>query len=105
KGAKYVSMGKLSAEKVAMGIRAVVFDETITRILIHEREVLILACRLRRLLSDYIDCLILSSALSQCDALISEDTDIQSLRRNREFQELLKMVNSEFKIFRLAEIV
>ena len=86
-------------------IRAIVFDENITKISIHEDNVLLTACRLRSLLNDFIDCLILSSALSQCDILISEDTDIRNLRESREFQDLLKTINPGFKIHNLAEIV
>jgi hypothetical protein len=36
KGAKHVSLGKLSAERVVKGIRAIIFDETITKIQVHE---------------------------------------------------------------------
>ncbi|NHV99207.1 MAG: PIN domain-containing protein [Thaumarchaeota archaeon] len=104
KGAKYVSAKKLSAERVIEGIRAIVFDENIVKIPIHESRILLTALRIRDWLSDFIDCLIISSALNQCDALISEDTDIQSLEGNRAFHELLEMINPKFEIRTLAEI-
>jgi len=104
KGAKYVSANKLSAERVIEGIRAIVFDENIVKIPIHESRILLTALRIRDWLSDFIDCLIISSALNQCDALISEDTDIQSLEGNRAFHELLEMINPKFEIRTLAEI-
>lgn len=103
-GAKYVGAKKLSAERVIEGIRAIVFDENIVKIPIHESRILLTALRIRDWLSDFIDCLIVSSALNQCDALISEDTDIQSLEGNRAFHELLEMINPKFEIRTLAEI-
>jgi hypothetical protein len=57
------------------------------------------------MLSDFIDCLILSSAINQCDALITEDGDIQNLKKNKEFNELLMKTNPKFKIQTLKEIL
>lgn len=105
KGAKHVAAGSLSAERVTRGIRAILYNETIKTIPIHGSTILLTAFKLRNLLSDFIDCLVLSSAINQCDALITEDNDIQNLKKNREFKELLKTTNPKFKLQTLNQIL
>ena len=97
-GAKHVLSGLLPAERVTKGIRAIVYDETIEAIPIHETRILLTAFKLRRLLVDFMDCLILSSAMNQCDTLITEDSDIQKLKESEKFKELLTTVNPNFQI-------
>lgn len=104
-GAKRVAGGGLTGERVSRGIRAVVYDDRIARIPMHDTSVLLTAFRLRRRLSDIIDCLILSSAVNRCDVLVTEDEDILDLSRKDEFQGLLRAVNPEFRVQRLAEIL
>jgi len=103
KGAKHITAGALSAERVTKGIRAIVYDETIETIPMYESTLLLTAFKLRSMLSDFIDCLILSSAINRCDALITEDNDIQNLKKNREFNELLTAINPKFKVQTLTE--
>jgi hypothetical protein len=76
KRAKHVATGTLSAERVTRGISAIVYDERITVVPIHDSSVLLMAFKLRRMLSDFIDCLILSSAINQSDAVLTEEKDI-----------------------------
>ena len=104
KGAKHIIAGTLPAERVTRGIRAIVHDETIETVPVHESTILHTAFDLRSLLTDFIDCLILSTAVNQCDALITEDSDIQNLKKNKEFTELLRPINPRFKIQTLTEI-
>lgn len=103
KGAKHIIAATLPAERVTKGIKAILYEETIKTIPTHESTILLTAFELRKMLSDFIDCLILSSAINQCDALITEDCDIQSLRNNKEFNELLKRINPKFRIQALTE--
>ena len=103
KGTKHITVGNLTAERVSRGIRAIVYDDKIERIPIHDSSVLITAFKLRRMLSDFIDCLILSSAINRNDILVTEDEDIHDLRKNGAFQELLQTINPEFKIQTLKE--
>ena len=98
KGAKQITAGTLPAERVTRGIRAIVYDEAIERIPVYDTPILLTAFKLRSMLSDFIDCLILSSAINQCDALVTEDNDIQNLKRNKEFSDLLTTKNPKFKI-------
>jgi predicted nucleic acid-binding protein len=105
KGAKYIAARKLLPDRVVRGMRAIVYDETLEIVSSYESTVLSTAFRIRSVLTDFIDCLILSSAISQCDILVTEDTDIQDLKRSKEFVEMLNMVNPEFKIHKLSEIL
>jgi len=104
-GAKYIATGALTAERVSKGIRSIVYDERISRAPIYESSILLTAFKLRRMLGDFIDCLIVSSAINQNDALITEDEEIQNLRRNRAFRELLEPINPKFKIQTLTDVL
>jgi len=102
-GAKHVSLGALPAERVTRGIRAIVYNEAIETIPIHESALLLTAFKLRSMLNDFIDCLIVSAAINRCDILLTEDDDIQELKKNKEFNELRAAINPEFKIQSAAE--
>jgi len=104
-GAKHITLGALTAERVSRGIRAIVYDDRMERIPIHDTSVLLTAFRLRRTLNDFIDCLILSSAINRSDVLVTEDRDIQDLREKRDFQEIIQNTNPQFKIQTLTEIL
>lgn len=105
KGAKHITLGTLTAERVSRGIRALVHDDRIERIPIHDGSVLLAAFKLRRMLSDFIDCLILSSAINRNDILVTEDGDIHDIREKREFKELLQTINPQFKIQTVKDVL
>lgn len=105
KGAKLVVSRKLHSERVTRGIKAIMYDENVEIIPSCESIILSTAFRLRSMLADFIDCLILSSAVNRCDALVTEDNDIQGLKRNREFGDLLKTANPEFEVRALSEML
>jgi len=88
---------------VTRGIRAIVYDDRIRVIPMHDSSVLLMAFKLRRLLSDFIDCLVLSSAINQNDAMVTEDKDIQSLEKKEDFNGLLAAINPKFKIQTLTD--
>jgi PIN domain nuclease of toxin-antitoxin system len=104
KGAKHITDGTLTPERVTRGIKAIIYDDTIEIISIHDNDLLLTSFRLKSILNDFIDCLILSLAINQCDAIITEDNDIQNLKKNKESSELQKTTNSTFKIQKLTEI-
>jgi PIN domain nuclease of toxin-antitoxin system len=105
KGAKYVKEGQLAPERVTRGISAIIYNDTIATIPMHDTTILQNAFKLRNMLNDFIDCLILSSALNHSDALITEDDEIQSLKKNTEFHNLLADLKPGFKILKLTEIM
>jgi PIN domain nuclease of toxin-antitoxin system len=104
KGAKYVAIGTLSPERVTDGIRSLLHDDTIGKIPPYETEIVLTAFKLRSMLHDFIDCLILSTAINNCDALITEDNEIHAQKKNKEYYNLLSEINPEFKIQKLTEI-
>jgi len=106
KAAKHITNGTLTPERVTRGIKAITYDDTIEIIpATRDQKILLTAFKLRNTLSDFIDCLILSSAINQCDAIVTEDTDIQNLKKNKEFNTLQKTTNTTFKIQKLTEIL
>lgn len=105
KATKHITTGALSDERVSRGIRAIVYDDMITRVPIHDSSILLTAFKLRRMLNDFIDCLILSSAVQQTDILVTEDKDIRNLTRNGEFQQFLQTTNPELKIQTLTDLI
>jgi len=98
KGAKHISAGKLPPARVTRGIRAIVYNEQIEMIPTYESQLLLTAFKLRKMLNDFIDCLILSAAINHCNILLTEDKDIQNLKNNKKFNELLTTKNPKFKI-------
>jgi len=63
-------------ERVAEGIDAI--REAFNIIPFYEPEIIKISFKLRRILSDYIDCVILATAISREYILLTEDSDIQS---------------------------
>jgi len=45
----------------------------------HETSILLTAFRLRKVIDDFIDCIILSSAINHAEALVTEDEDLHKL--------------------------
>jgi len=105
KGAKYAASGLIPPERISKGIRALIYNETIKILPIHESTILHTAFKLRNILSDFIDCLILSSAINNCDALITEDNDIQNIKENKNLQEIVTTKNPKFQVLKLTEIL
>ncbi len=101
KGAKFIKKGLLKPEVVAKGIRALNYSDQIETIPMTHTQLLLTAFRLRNMMDDFVDCLILATAINHCDELITEDNDILNLRDNGE---LLK-VNPAFKIKPLSEVL
>ncbi|MEM2914184.1 MAG: PIN domain-containing protein [Candidatus Bathyarchaeia archaeon] len=105
KGAKYVASRAIPPERVTRGIRALMYNESINVIEVYDSTVLHLAFKIRGMLNDFIDCLILSSAINHCDAIITEDIDIHAVKENENYQELINAKNPKFKMHKLTEIL
>lgn len=71
----------------------------------HDTTILQTSFKLRNMLNDFIDCLILSSAMNHSGAIITEDNEIQSLRKSPEFHNLVVDLNQGFKVLKLIEII
>jgi len=98
KSAKYIVEGKLGVDRASKGVRSIVYDERIEKIPVYDTPIMRVAFKLRRLLRDFIDCIVTSSAINTCDILVTEDKDIQDLKETESFQEILKQANPKFEI-------
>ncbi len=96
KGAKLVEDGSADAERIAQAVQSVVSDETLRKVRLYEDGVLPFAIALRRHNSDFIDCVILASAVMTCEILVPED---ELLLRSREIIKLARRTNPEFLIY------
>lgn len=97
-GAKLVSSGALTAERVCRGVIAARRDEELEKIQYTDEDVLQTSIGLRSLLSDYLGCLILSSAINRCDVLLTEDALIHALTKDEHYTRLVREVNPEFAV-------
>ena len=73
KGAKLVKAGRLTADKLTAGVRSIMADDTVAKASAYGDEVASTSIGLRRFHADFVDCLIIASAMEHCDALLSED--------------------------------
>jgi len=105
KGAKYIKEDMLSPERVTRGINAIIYNDDVETIKMHDTTILQTAFKLRNMLNDFIDCLILSSAINNSEAIITEDNEIQNLKKNTQFHNLVADLNPGFKILKLTEII
>jgi predicted nucleic acid-binding protein len=104
KAAKHTTNGTLKPERATRGITAITHSNNIEIIpATTDPQILHTAFKLRNTLNDFIDCLITSAAINQCDTLITEDTDIQNLKKTKELNTILTTTNPKFKIQKLTE--
>lgn len=105
KGAKYTTLNVISPLRVTNGLRAIIHDDRMRRIPIHDVSILSTALKLRRLLRDFIDCLIISTALYNADILLTEDIDIHQLSTTSKFKELKNNINPKLEVKSIKELV
>jgi len=98
KGAKLVTSGALTVERVNRGVIAAKRDVDLEKIQYTDEDVLRTSISLRGLHSDYLDCLILSSAINRCDVLLTEDSLIHALTRDERYRGLIREVNPDFAV-------
>jgi len=79
KGAKYISKGMLSCERVIRGLNALAYDGRIKRISLYDTDVLLTSFQIRKKIDDFIDCLIFSTAVNYSDIFLTEDQRIIKL--------------------------
>ena len=104
KATKYVIANKLPITRVMKGFKVLMFDNRIHRVPLSHLKIISLALELRRLLPDYIDALIVSSALLFTNLLLTEDNDILTLNTHFEFKRIVDRLNKGFMIKSYREI-
>jgi predicted nucleic acid-binding protein len=104
KGAKHVASHELDPERVRRGITAVARDESLVKIPLLEGEVIPMSFTLRGAMNDYIDCIILSSAICSCEAIVTEDRLIHRIEENQLYRHIIEETNPRFKILFSSDI-
>ncbi len=99
KGAKFVRDGKLKEGGVREGLQAILNDEAISQVQFQEPGVLARAMAIRAELNDFIDCLILASAGTTADALVSEDERLRYVVSEENIRAKLKPINAAFTVY------
>jgi predicted nucleic acid-binding protein len=95
KGAKLVRNGSVEAERLTQAVQSIASDERLRKIQLYQDGVLPLAINLRRHHSDFMDCVILASAVSACEILVTED---ESLAHDSELIKLARKARPEFSV-------
>ncbi len=98
KGAKYITQGLLSSIRILKGINAIVYDDRIKKIGLEDTDVLATAFKLRVHVGDFIDCLIISTAIHYSNILLTEDETIIKLTNSTWFKELIKTLNPKLEV-------
>ncbi len=101
KGAKLVQAGSADAGRLEQAVQSLVSDQTVRKVRFHKDGILPLAIALRRHNTDFIDCVILASAVLTCDVLVTED---ELLLRSSEIIELARRTNPEFSIYNFKRL-
>ena len=97
KGARMIKSGKLTVNDVIDGINALVSWKNISAINPWNGEVQRLAFDFRLDHSDYIDCLILASAIIHANVFVSEDITLKKLLKTK-WLNRVREINIEFEI-------
>ena len=95
KGAKLARDGLANRDRLSQAVQSLVSDESFRKVNVYEEERLSLAIDLRQHHSDFFDCLILASAVSTCEILVTED---QLLTGNNELTEFVRKIKPEFVV-------
>ncbi|MHA1974028.1 MAG: hypothetical protein ACTSW1_13600 [Candidatus Hodarchaeales archaeon] len=103
KGAKLVNSGLLIQNDVVKGINALLAWEKIEITSPWSGEIQRLAIDFRHDHSDYIDCLILATAVVRSNILVTEDSNIKSLV-NSNWSNKIVDVNDEFSVMNASEM-
>ncbi|MHA1995842.1 MAG: hypothetical protein ACW97Z_14940 [Candidatus Hodarchaeales archaeon] len=103
KGARLIKAGKLTNIDVIDGINALTSWKDLSEIDPWNGEVQRLAFTFRRDHSDYIDCLILASAIIHANVFVSEDIMLKKLLKDK-WSERVSEVNIAFEILDIDQL-
>ncbi len=103
KGARMIKSGKLTSNDVIDGINALISWKELSSIVPWNGEVQRLAFDFRLDHSDFIDCLILASAIIHADVFISEDMTLKKLLKTK-WLNRVREFNSEFAILDIDQL-
>jgi PIN domain nuclease of toxin-antitoxin system len=95
KGAKLAKDGLANKERLTQAVQSLVSDESLGKVGAYEDGLLQLAVDLRQNHSDFVDCLILATAVSACEMLVTED---ELLTSNNELMATVRRIKPEFVV-------
>lgn len=93
KGAKLAKDKVADRQRLVQAVQSLISDESFGKVKVYEEELLSLAVDLRQHHSDFVDCLVLASALSACEILVTED---EFLTGNNELMKLARKIRPKF---------
>lgn len=102
KGSKLVNEGKLAIEDLTEGITAIEYHQKIETIPIHYSEIQILACELRKQHTDFIDCLMVATAVHHSSSLLTMDKEVKK-KAEKIWEKTIVKENKEFKVITWEE--
>ena len=107
KGAKYIQTNQLTKVEVSEGILAIKAEQELSVIPFWESKVTSVALSLRKEHKDFIDCVLLASAMVYADIFVSEDDRLISLMSHPAMTTLLQnwAGNRQFKITKSKNFV
>jgi hypothetical protein len=89
---------------VRRGITAVAHDDVLIKIPLLEGDVMQRSFTLRGALNDYIDCVILSSAICSCEAMVTEDQRIHRVEDSPIYRRIIEEANPSFEILASSDL-
>ena len=95
KGAKLAKDGLANKERLTQAVQSLVSDESLGKVGAYEDGLLQLAVDLRQNHSDFVDCLILATAVSACEMLVTED---ELLTSNNELMATVRRIKPELVV-------
>ena len=101
KGAKLVTQGALEPYRVTSAIRAIHMSSSIAKVHFIASSIQRTAFGLRAQITDYIDCIIMSSSVHEADALVTEDARLHQLYEDS--SQMFTEINPRFKVIRMSE--
>ena len=104
KASKYINQGILNMEDLLDGVSFINNYSKISKIPIHFPEILILAQEFRKIHQDYIDCIILASAVKSSDVFITMDGILREKIQTKWDQIMLKE-NPTFHVKSFSEFI
>jgi PIN domain nuclease of toxin-antitoxin system len=102
KGAKLASQGKADPDRISLAIKSVLSDGSIGKVDPFSEDAVEMAIELRAHHADFLDCVIIASAASQCDALVTEDAGIP---RNDGLMDAVRRRKPEFRTLTLKALL
>jgi predicted nucleic acid-binding protein len=99
-----VVQGVLEPEDVTQGIQSLRMDPEITVVPFIGTQVQNTSYVLRRTLNDYIDCLILSTAMNEADMLLTEDRTIQGFMEDESIRGLAHAIAPDFRVLNYDQL-